>query len=225
MIVHAGAVDLVEPGVDERLERRRDVVGQAQLVDDAAMQTRRHAVVDDAAERDQRRKIRVGLGEGAEQHLHVGLAALARHVDEARRLLRLGRRHHLERRARRQCAHGARHDAHDGVALHRARDGEHHVARAVVGGEVAAHVGGVEPLDVLVGPGDAIAERMIGPDGEARDVVDVDQPPVLVVVLVHLLEDDAALDVDVGKRRRGEDLGEQLEPLDQRLGMQRNLVQ
>ena len=49
--------------------------------------------------------------------------------------------------------------------------------------------------------------------------------PSSSMVLVHLLEDDAALDVDVGEATAAEDLAEQLEPAEQRLGVQRDLVE
>src|SRR5205823_5787453 len=58
---------------------------------------------------------------------------------------------------------------------------------------------------------DALAERMVVEHEAARDVVRVDLDAVLVIVLVDLLEDELALELDIGESRTAEELPEQLD--------------
>jgi hypothetical protein len=92
-------------------------------------------------------------------------------------------------------------------------DGPRHaqaaVLRTVELREVAAHVGGGEALDVLSRSDDALSERVILEREAARDVVRVDLDAILVVVLVDLLEDQGALELDLREPRARQQLAEE----------------
>ena len=137
------------------------------------MQPRRHAVVNDAPEREQRRVVGIRLGQPAENQLRMSLRPAVPHIEELRRPLAIGRGRELELASRWQRAEGPFEERKHLVVADGAGDAEHHIARAVAAAEVASYVGQIEALHVLRRAGDAIAERMIRKDRRARDVVDV----------------------------------------------------
>ena len=112
-------------------------------------------------------------------------------------------------------------DLHGAVDVDRAREREDGVARRVVASVVGAENVLVESADVALAPGDREAQGMVAVDERARKVVGVDLPPLVVEVFEDLLEDDAALDVDVEKGRFGEDLAEESARLVERFRRQR----
>ena len=79
----------------------------------------------------------------------------------------------------------------------------------------------VEAADVLLAARDREPQRMVPVDERARDVVRVDLVALVVEVLEDLLEDDAALDVDVEERRLREHLAEERAGLVERLRRKR----
>ena len=109
--------------------------------------------------------------------------------------------------------------------LDRPGDAQVRVARAVEAREVAAHVGEREPLDVAARADDALAERVVLEDEAARDVVGVDLDAFLVVVLVDLLEDQGALELDVVEPRAAEQLAEELDRGGDVVGLEGELEQ
>ena len=212
-------------GVGEGLEAGGDEVGQAELVDDAAVEARREAVVEHAREQHQRQVVGVGLGDRPHERLDRRLAAGALHEGEARKPLSVGRRAHARGLSPCEAAERARDGGAHAPGLDVAGGADDQVARAVEAREVAAHVAQVEPLDVFGRPGDAEAQRMVRPRGGARDVVDVDVVAGLVVVLEDLLADDALLDLEIGEARRAEDFAQQLDRAEHLLGRDRHLVE
>ena len=90
---------------------------------------------------------------------------------------------------------------------------------------MALHVGECESLDIAAGADDALAQRVVVEDEAARDVVRVDLDAVLVVVLVDLLEDQRALELDLGESRAGQELAEQVDRGGYVRGLQRELEQ
>jgi hypothetical protein len=80
-------------------------------------------------------------------------------------------------------------------------DAQVRVVRAVVLDEVALDVGEREPLDVAARTDDPLAERVLREHEATRDVVGVDLYAFLVVVLVDLLEDELAFELDIRKPR------------------------
>jgi hypothetical protein len=93
--------------------------------------------------------------------------------------------------------------------LDRSGDAQLRVARAVERGEVAADVGVGEPRDVRARPDDPLTEGMPAEHQPAGDVVGVDLDVVLVVVLVDLLEDQGALELDIGESGPAHQLAEE----------------
>ncbi len=74
-----------------------------------------------------------------------------------------------------------------------------------------AHVGHREPPHVAERPGDRIADAgLIAPGQLARLIVDVDVAPAVVEVLEDLFDDDLALELDVAKLRRAEEIAQDL---------------
>src|SRR5205085_2373701 len=104
-----------------------------------------------------------------------------------------------------------------------AGDAEVGVRGAVVRVEVTADVLDREALDVRPRADDALAERVVLEGEAARDVVRVDLVALLVVVLVDLLEDERALELDVGEPRLAEQLAEQVDALLDVLGLEGEL--
>jgi hypothetical protein len=119
----------------------------------------------------------------------------------------------------------ARRGGDDRAVLDRAGDAQVGVARAVERGEVAAHVVEREPLDVGARADDALAERVVLEHQAARDVVGVDLDALLVVVLVELLEDELALELDVGELRARQQLAEDVDRGVDQLGLEGELEQ
>jgi hypothetical protein len=168
------------------------------------VQPRRHAVVEDAEQSDQRNICGVELGERAEHDREGRLRAGVLDVLEVRARARSRRGRDLG-----ACTDGNRGKSaggllDDAAVLDRARDAQVCVFCAVERREVTANVGSGEPLDVGARPDDALAERVVFEHETAGDVVGVDLDAVLVVVLVDLFEDELALEVDVPEARVGE---------------------
>jgi hypothetical protein len=209
----------------ERLDRRIQRVGQAELIAQPVMQPGRHAVVERAHQRHGRHVVRVDLGHAAPQHLDRRLRAAVGHVEEARAALlgpgRLGHR----RRARRQAGHVAGGGAQHRLVLDRAGRDQDRVGRVVVAREVPAHVRVGEALHVLGRPDDPLGQRVALEQDPARDVSAVDLGAALVEVLGQLLEDELALELEVGEQRPPEQLAEQLHADLDQAGHQRHLEQ
>ena len=90
-----------------------------------------------------------------------------------------------------------------------AGDAEDGVLGGVVAGVVGADHPLVEAVEGAEAAGDGVAERVVGVEDGAGDVVGVDVAAVVVEVLQDLLADDAALDLDLREAGGHGDLGEQ----------------
>jgi hypothetical protein len=184
-----------------------------------------HAVVERAHQGDRRHVIVVQLRHAAPQDLDRRLRAAVRHVQEAGDLLvragRLGQRGLAGRQRGEVPLGGRRHRR----MVDRAGGDQDRVGRAVVAREVAAHVVVGEATHVVGRPDDALGQRVILEQEAARDVGAVDLGAALVVVLGQLLEDELALQLEVGEQRPREQLAEELDAALQRAGHQRDLEQ
>ena len=221
------AGDLEQRGVGERLDRGVDRVRETFLIGERIVQARRHAVVEHAQQRDQRDIRGIELGHRAKQDRERRLRAGVRHVLELRAGVTRRRRRHdraRRRRASRRAPCAARVD--DGGVLDRPGDAQVRVPRAVErmrsgGGRRASP----NRSTLLRGPMMRWPSGCVAEHQPARDVVGVDLDAGLVVVLVDLLEDQRALELDVVEARPREQFAEQRDGVADQLGLECELEQ
>ena len=87
------------------------------------------------------------------------------------------------------------------------------------------HIGARKAPDVSLGPGDGEAQGMTRPKGLARQIVGVDVTTPFVEIVENLLEHDGALQIEVRKARRQEEVAQNVERVPEVARVQRDLIE